>query len=199
MKKKWNYYQIKWTSFFATAFILALGLTALYMARPTKEAPKAPPAEQSAPPKQPAGHYSNAAFGTLIEENLSEFGFIKEISFSGKDEGEFALSGTLSNPKRLTAVCPELKPFEMVLGVLKGESITANGHIGEGEDGNGRFIIDTITFSGHTLPAGIATGYIDEYTALNDLLEVPIGQIALSEAGITFKEVPAAIQIASCK
>lgn len=199
MKKAWNYYKIKWTSFFVTALILAMGLTTLYLMRPQNEAPSTIPDEPTELPDNRTGHYSNQAFGKLIEENLSELGFIKKIAFSGESEGHYAISGTLSDPKRLTAVCKELEPFEMILGVLKGESVTVKGHIGEGEDGNGRFVVDTVTFSGHTLPAGIATSYIDEYTALNDLLEVPVSQISLSESGITFQEIPTAIQIASYK
>ncbi len=199
MKKAWNYYKIKWTSFFVTALILAMGLTTLYMMRPQSEAPAPTPDDEVKIPHNPSGHYSNQVFSRLIEDNLSELGFIKEIAFSGESEGHYAISGTLSDPKRLTAVCKELEPFEMLLGVLKGENVTVKGHIGEGEDGNGRFVVDTVTFSGHTLPAGIATSYIDEYTALNDLLEVPVSQIALSESGITFQEIPTAIQIASYK
>ncbi len=198
MKKSWNYYKIKWTAFFVTVFILGLGLTALYMARPQKTAPT-PQLPQQDLTEDRAGHYSNTAFGALIEKNLSELAFIKEICFSGKDEGHFAITGTLSDPKRLAAVCPELAPFSMLLNVLKGESVTINGHIGEDDEGNGCFVADTITFSGHTLPAGVATDYIEEYTGLNDLLEVPVGHIALNEEGITFKEVPTAIRIASYK
>ncbi len=199
MKKSWNYYKIKWTAFFVTAFILTLGLTALYMARPQKTAPDAQPSQEEESGNGQAGHYSNTAFGSLIEENLSELAFIKEIQFSGGDEGYFTITGTLSDPKRLTAVCPELEPFSMLLSVLKGESVTISGHIGEDDEGNGCFVADTITFSGHTLPAGIATTYIEEYTGLNDLLEVPVEQIALNEEGITFREIPTAIQIASYK
>lgn len=199
MKHTWNYYRIKWTAFFITIFILAVGLTALYMARPQK-----PITEQEQAPQQPidqpqAGHYSNAAFGALIEENLSELNFIEEINFDGKDEGFFSLSGILSNPKRLTVICPELEPFGIFLTVLKNKSVTINGHLGENEDGKGCFIADTVTFSGQTLPAGIATTYIEKYTGLNELLDVPVEQISLSEEGITFREIPTAIQIASCK
>lgn len=201
MKKSWNYYKVKWTAFFITVLVLGLGLTALYMARPQSEET---PIKESAPsesnPENITGHYSNETFGNLIENTLSELNFIEEISFSGKSEGLFSISGTFSNPNRLVAVCPELEPYKIFLNALKGESVTIDGHIGENSEGSGRFIADTITFSGHTLPAGIATSYIDEYTGLNDLLEVPINQITLTESGITFtQEIPTAIQIASYK
>ncbi len=199
MKKSWNYYKIKWTAFFATALILGLGLTILYMARPQRTVPAPQNLEQEHQEQPQKGYYSNTAFSRLIENNLAELGFIKDLDFSGESEGYFTLSGTLSDPKRLTAVCPDLAPFGMLLGVLKGESVTLNGHLGENENGSGCFVVDTLTFSGHTIPAGIATTYIDEYTTLNDLLEVPVSQIALSEDGITFQELPAAIQIASYK
>lgn len=199
MKHNWNYYRIKWTAFFVTIFILAVGLTSIYMARPQK-----PLAEKEQSPQQPiseqqAGHYSNTAFGALIEENLSELDFIKGIDFNGKDEGFFSISGTLSNPKRLAALCPELEPFGLFLTVLKDKSVTINGHLGANEEGKGCFIADTVTFSGQTLPAGIATTYIEKYTGLNELLDVPVEQIALTEEGVTFRELPTAIQIASCK
>lgn len=199
MKKAWNYYKIKWTAFFTTALVLGLGLTALYMARPQKSdpLPHDPISEQESP--QQPGHYSNTAFSRLIEDNLSEFGFIKDLAFSGENEGFFTLSGTLSDPKRLTAVCPDLAPFGILLGALKGEHVTLNGHLGESETGTGCFVVDTLTFSNHTMPAGIATTYIEEYTTLNDLLGVPVHQIALTEEGVTFGEVPTAIQIASNK
>ena len=119
MKKSWNYYRIKWTAFFVTVFILALGLTALYMARPQKTVPDTSSPQPDSTATDRAGHYSNTAFGALIEENLSELAFIKEIRFSGESEGHFSITGTLSDPKRLATICPELEPFSMFLNVLK--------------------------------------------------------------------------------
>lgn len=201
MKRPWNYYKVKWTAFFITVFILGIGLLGLFMARPqTVKQPEHESIVPDTPPENTAGYYSNTVFGEMIQENLSELNFIQEIRFNGESEGHFSISGTFSDPERLTAICTELAPFKSLLNALQGESITINGHIGESADGNGCFIADTITFSGHTLPAGIATSYIDEYTGLNDLLEVPVNQIQLTESGITFqKELPTAIQIALYK
>lgn len=197
MKKSCNYYKIKWTAFFITVLVLGIGLTAIYISRPQTEPPQTENQQTKPPVQNSAGHYTNEAFGNLIEENLTELGFIKNIGFSGKSEGQFTLTGTLSAPERLVAVCPELKSFSVLLNALKGEKVTVKGHIGEDDGGNGCFVTDTITFSGYTLPAAVATSYIEEYTGLNDLLEVPINQISLTEDGITFKqELPTAIQIA---
>ena len=201
MKKFSNYYKIKWSAFFITVFVLGIGLLGLYMARPqTTDQPKQDNSVPETMPDNTAGYYSNTAFGKLIEENLSELNFIQKIQFKGESEGHFSISGIFSDPERLTAICTELAPFKTIMNALKGENITINGHIGESTDGNGCFIADTITFSGHTFPAGVATSYIDEYTGLNDLLEVPVHQIELTSSGITFqKEIPTAIQIASYK
>lgn len=197
MKRSWNYYKVKWTAFFATVLILGLGLTTLYIMRPQQESSMPDPLPPSNSAEENAGYYSNEAFSQLIEENLSEFGFLKSIVFKGTGEGNFTLQGVLASPDRLIAVCSALKPYSTLLNALKNESILVKGHIGENELGNGCFVTDTITFSSYTLPAAIATSYIDEYTGLNDLLEVPIQQIDLSEAGITFREeLPAVIQIA---
>ncbi len=201
MNTKWNYYKIKWTAFFVTVFILGLGFTVIYMTRPRADhTPPQSNGTQISDQDNKTGYYSNQAFGDLIETTLSELNFIEDIRFSGKSEGHFSLTGTFSNPKRLVAVCPELESFAIVLNALKGEAVTINGHIGENAYGNGCFIADTITFSDHTLPAGIATSYIEKYTGLNDLLEVPVHQISLTERGITFaKAIPTAIQIAVYK
>ena len=146
------------------------------------------------------GTFSNADFSMLIEDNLAALGFVNNIRFQGKGEGQFSVSGTFCDPARLTAVCSDLKPFEAVLTTLKDETITINGHLGQNEQGKGCFVADTITFSGITVPAGIATAYIDQFTALNDLLDVPYEQIVVSENGIRFSQkLPGVIQTALCK
>lgn len=197
MKKTCNYYKIKWTAFFITVLVLGIGLTAIYLSRPQTEVPQTENEYTKPPMQNSVGHYTNEAFAGLIEENLTELGFIKDIGFNGKSEGQFTLTGTLSAPDRLLAICTDLKPFSTLLNALKGEKVTVKGHIGENDNGNGCFVTDTITFSGYTLPAAVATSYIEEYTGLNDLLEVPISQISLTESGITFaQELPTAIQTA---
>lgn len=199
MKKAWNYRKIKWTAFFTTVFVLGTGLTVLYMMQPktTEEKPQTSQ-ESEENTENAAGYYSNEAFGTLIESNLAELGFAEEITFRGESEGQFVMEGALSEPDRLIAVCGDLKPYSTLLNAIKGETVTIKGHIGENDEGNGCFVTDTITFSGYTLSAAVATSYIEEYTGLNDLLEVPYHQISLSESGITFQEeLPAVIQIAS--
>jgi hypothetical protein len=198
MKKSSNYYKIKWGSFFATALILTCGILIALLLQPKTATPQQPQEKQLQENNSTKGHYSNASFSKLIEETLSEYGFIDTISFEGKTDGRFSLSGTLSNPERLAAVCPDLKSAASVLSSLKGKKITINGHLGENERGYGQFVSDTISFSGLTLPAGIATNYIEQYTTLNALLEVPIQQISINEEGVHFaNELPAVIQIAS--
>lgn len=198
MRESNNYYRIKWGSFFATVLILGVGILGAMLLRRGSPAPESLPPQEESEIQGQSGHYTNTAFGQLIEQNLSELGFIEELAFEGKNEGRFSLTGTLSNPARLTAICPDLKSADMVLNSLKGKQITINGHLGENENGNGQFVTDTITFSGLTIPAGIATEYIEQYTSLNSLLEVPMHQININETGVSFSnEIPTAIQIAS--
>ncbi len=200
MKKQTNYYKIKWSSFFITVAALAIGLLIVFFITPQKQinTPETTPNDLTAHPDQ-QGYYTNAAFSRLIEENLSELGFIEELEFQGQEEGQFTISGILSHPERLSAICTDLKPFEGLLKALQDETVSIKGHLGENDAGNGCFVSDTITFSGYTLPAGSATDYIEEYTGLNDLLEVPFHQICMDETGVLFQEeIPAAInQIAS--
>lgn len=199
MKQAFSYYKIKWTAFFLTVLVLGLGLSGIYLTR-SKSASTPEPQEKTEDTVPPgsSGFYTNEAFSSLIEVSLSDLGFVSDITFRGEDEGRFQVSGTLSEPERLTAVCAKLKPYEDLLKALEGESVTISGHLGESEEGYGQFIADTIRFADYTLPAAMATPYIDQYTGLNDLLAVPLQQITLSENGIAFqKEVPAAIQIAS--
>ncbi len=200
MKKQTNYYKIKWSSFFTTVAILAFGLLIVFFITPQKQIndPTPTPNELPLKPNQ-EGYYTNTAFSRLIEENLSELGFIEQLEFQGQEEGQFTISGVLSHPERLSAICADLKPFEGHLNALKDEPVSIKGHLGENDAGNGCFVSDTITFSGYTLPAGSATDYIEEYTGLNDLLEVPFYQIRMDETGVLFQEeIPAAInQIAS--
>ena len=198
--KKQNYYKIKWSSFFITVATLTLGLLIVFFIKPQKQiSTPSPELNDYAPKPSQEGYYTNAAFSKLMEENLSELGFIEQLEFQGQGEGEFIINGVLSNPERLSAICTDLKPFEGLLKALKNESVSIKGHLGENDNGYGCFISDTITFSGYTLPAGAATNYIEEYTGLNDLLGVPFSQIQLDETGILFREeIPAAInQIAS--
>ncbi len=199
MKNSNKYYKIKWGSFFATVLILAAGVLSAMILRTGVSSPETPPQQQTEPNVEDQnGHYTNADFGHLIEDNLSDLGFIGDLTFKGKSEGRFSITGTLTNPSRLTAICPELQDLDTVLNSLKGKQITINGHLGEDEAGYGQFVSDTIGFSGLTLPAGIATTYIEQYTSLNSLLEVPIHQIKIDEDGVYFiDEIPTAIQIAS--
>lgn len=191
---KSNYRKIKWTSLSITLLILLSGLFTLYLLG------KQPSLEPTPQPAQPdwiessAGHYTNEDFSHLLENSLSSFNFLKNIQFKGLVDGHFILSGTLSEPKHLIALCPELASFESLLTSLKDEPISIHGHLGETAEGNGRFIADTITFSGYTFPAGTITPYIEQYTAINDLLEVPLEEITVDSKGITFqKELPASI------
>ena len=200
MKTSNKYYKIKWSSFFATILILGIAILGAFAIRSKEYTPKSPILQETKPqhPQNSTGQYSNADFGLLIQENLSDLGFIDSLTFNGKSEGRFSITGTLSNPARLAAICPDLQAMEGVLNSLKGKQITINGHLGENEAGCGQFVSDTISFSGLTLPAGIATEYIEQYTSLNSLLEVPIHQIEMNEDGVHFiDEIPTAIQIAS--
>ena len=197
MKNNWNYRKIKWTSFFVTVAILSISFAIMYV--PPLLSPNEQPITKAKQHPVTPGFYSNEEFSKLIEENLSEFNFIESISFSSKKEGHYTIQGILTNPKRLLVLCEELKPYSLLLDALQGESIQISGHLGENEYGNGQFVFDTITFSEYTLPATIATEYIDKYTGLNDLLEASIETISIAEDGITFTDkIPLFIQTASC-
>ncbi|MBQ7095332.1 MAG: hypothetical protein IJN80_02615 [Clostridia bacterium] len=199
MKKKISYYKIKWTAFLLTISALLMGLAIIWLnGQQTMNDPISEKQPDPAPIiEHSAGHYSNQAFSQLLERNLSELGFLSQIQFEGKEEGHFSVSGVLSNPDRLAAACPDLSAFESLLTALKDEKITIQGHLAEAENGTGRIIADTITFSGHTLPAGAATPYIEQYTAVNDLFAVPYDQISVTNDGVTFlQELPASIQTA---
>ncbi len=199
MKKTFSYYKIKWTAFTITILVLGFGLAAIYlMRRPQNTTQEQSPANENAQEAETAGFYTNEAFSSLIEENLKELGFSSNLSFVGREEGQFTLSGTLADPSRLSAICTDLKPFESLLSALKGETVTINGHLGEQENGNGQWVADTITFSGYSMSAAAATPYIEEYTGLNDLIAVPYDDIAIDQNGITFHNaIPASIQTAA--
>lgn len=198
MKNRTNYFKIKWGSFLLTFALLSLGILFALLLSPQTTTPEEPELNVQEPLNVPSGFYSNASFAQLMEANLSELGFINEMTFEGTNDGQFIISGVLCEPTRLSALCPELSPLAPMLNTLKDQRISIQGHLGENEAGYGKFISDTITFSGYTIPAGIATEYIEEYTGLNDLLEVPFREIELSDLGIQFEaEIPAAIQIAS--
>ncbi len=193
MKKHNEKHALRWPTLFFL-FLIATLLISGYLSLENEERP---PTEQ--PQKENIsvfdGALTNSDFSNLIENNLADLGFVDTIQFQGKSDGRFSVSGTLSDPKRLTSVCTELKGFESVLSVLEGERITVHGHLGKDEKGNGCFVTDTITASGFTVPAGAATEYIEEYTTLNTLLEVPYEQITLNNDGISFaKELPRVIQ-----
>ena len=198
MKKTTNYFKIKWGSFLLTFVLLGLGIIAAFLLSPKSITPEDPELNVQEPLNAQSGFYTNEAFAQLMETNLSELGFIDEMTFKGSNEGRFTISGVLCEPTRLATLCPELSPFSSILNTLKNQRISIQGHLGENEAGYGKFISDTISFSGYTIPAGIATDYIEEYTGLNDLLEVPLNEIELTHLGIKFKaELPAAIRIAS--
>ncbi len=198
MKKRTNYFKIKWGSFLLTFILLGLGIIAALLLSPKDTVTKEPELNVQEPLNVQSGFYTNEDFAQLMEANLSELGFINEMTFEGTDEGRFIISGTLCDPSRLSALCPELSALSPILNTLKNKRVSIQGHLGENEAGYGKFISDTISFSGYTIPAGVATEYIEEYTGLNDLLEVPMNEIELNHLGIKFKaEIPAAIQIAS--
>ena len=198
MKNIINYFKIKWGSFLLTFILLSLGIIVALFLTPKNSVPEEPELNVQEPLNVQSGFYSNEAFAQLMESNLSELGFINKMTFEGTDEGQFKISGILCEPSRLSTLCPELSPLSPILNTLKDQRISIQGHLGENEAGYGKFISDTITFSGYTVPAGIATEYIEEYTGLNDLLEVPFREIELSNLGIKFEaEIPAAIQTAS--
>lgn len=197
MKKTWTYYKIKWTSFFLTFLALFLGFIIVYIVqKPNKtDHNSSDPESEFLLKYNPDGHYTNEEFSALIDLNLTDLDFLTGIVFTGKTEGEFTIEGTLDKPERLIAACKELESFDSLIIALKDESISINGHIGENEMGNGCFVADTITIQGQKHPASIATSYIEQYTCLNDLLEVPIDQIGLAENGITFyDDLPPVIQ-----
>lgn len=198
MKNTTNYFKIKWGSFLFTFFLLGLGVMAALFLSPKRIAPEEPELNVQEPLNVQSGFYTNEAFAQLMEANLSELGFINEMTFKGSNEGRFTISGVLCEPTRLATLCPDLSPFSALLKTLKDQRISIQGHLGENEAGYGKFISDTISFSGYTIPAGIATEYIEEYTGLNDLLEVPMSEIELTDLGIKFKaELPSVIRIAS--
>lgn len=199
MKKTESNGLTKWTVFFLVILLLGFVFSALHLnqrngSTPNTETPNHTPLKSADPSN---GVVTNEAFAALIEENLAELAFVENITFKGEDEGHFQISGTVSSPERIITLFTELKPYKALLSVLKGETVTINGHLGEDDNGYGCFVTDTVTFTDYTVPAGIATEYIEEYTGLNDLLEVPIEQINLTENGISFSEgLPGIIQTA---
>lgn len=197
MKHTWNYYKIKWTSFFITFAILGTGLAIiLIMGRQSEEPGQEAPLEPL-PATPSAGHYSNEDFSRLMDENLKELGFLTDIAFQGTGEGSFTIKGTLKDAGRLMAACPELKVYTVLLRALEGETLMMEGHLGEAEDGTGQIIADTLTFADYHISAGEATPYIEQYTTINELFAVPLREITLDESGITFEgELPAFIQTA---
>lgn len=199
MRSKNKYSKFKWGSLFFTLMILGIGITVAVLLPSEKEETAAPKVDKiEFDQTNSAGHYTNAAFGKLISENLSEFAFLNEISFEGKENGQLIISGILSSPKRLVTACPDLKPYSTILESLKDAKIEIQGHLGANEQGNGYLICDAILLSGHKIPGAPATEYIEKYTALNDLFDAPIDQIHIDNTGIYFEEeIPKAIQIAS--
>ena len=199
MKHSSRYRTLKWSAFFLTVILLSIGFVSVYLLN--KAEPPAPLAPNNTLPTQnKSGELSNEEFASLIEENLSELGFIKDITFKGSEEGTFTITGTISNPDRLITLCKELKPYALILNAFKGTEVSIHGHLGADENGNGQFISDTITCAGLNSPAGIATTYIEEYTGLNDLFEVPIEEISITQDGISFSSaLPTFIQTALYK
>ena len=91
MKKSTTGGITQWTIALLTILILGLGFSAFYLSRKNgsasnNELPNTTPlpfADSS------EGSLTNETFAALIEENLSELGFVKEITFKGADEGQF--------------------------------------------------------------------------------------------------------------
>lgn len=196
--KKTNQRTIRWSSILfllLAAATLAFGLSTN----------KTPSADQETPPKAPlhqaqSGTLSNEEFSQLIEQSLKELNFVENVTFSGKDDGYFNISGTFTNPERLLTLNSELRSFEFLLTALKNESVTIQGHLGKNELGNGCFVTDTVTFSDYTVPAGIGTEYLERYTTLNQLLAVPFEEIRFSKTGVSYENgLPEFIQTALYK
>lgn len=199
MKKTMYHGTFKWTAIFLILIVLSVLLFSLYLNQKNPSQIDIEEPEQT-PLEVNKGTLSNETFAALIEENLSELGFAESIHFEGEDFGYFDINGTLSAPERLTAVAPELKSLEIFFDAMKGEVFTIHGHLGKNDDGNGCFVTDTITFSNYTVPAGIATEYIEKYTGLNKLLKVPFEQIKIMNDGVTFEgALPEIIQTALYK
>ena len=199
MKKQSSYHKIKWISFSLTAAMLTASIIIVFLLYPKESNSATPEVLRPTTQKETAtGHYTNAAFGSLMEETLSDLNFIEDLQFNGQEDGQFSIRCKLSSAGNLTAVFADLKPYEAILNTLKGEQIEIKGHLGEKETGKAQLIVDAITFADYSIPASSATTYIEKYTSLNDLFEVPIEQISIDENGIYFsQEVPDAIRIAS--
>ena len=65
MKIKWNYYKIKWTSFFFTVILLSAGFVFIYFKN--KAEPVFPLGETEEAKPSVQGYYTNEDFGKLIE------------------------------------------------------------------------------------------------------------------------------------
>ncbi len=197
--KKTNQNIIRWSTIL---FMLLAGSLLAYNIFFSKTTPfpnnEPHPQNQLTPSRD--GTLSNETFSKLIEQNLSELGFIENISFVGKEDGYFSICGTFTSPERFSTLIGELSSLEVLLKALKNETISIEGHLGKNEIGNGCFVTDTITFSGYTVPAGIGTEYIEQYTGLNQLLAVPYEEIRFSEKGVFYENgLPAIIQTALYK
>ncbi len=197
MKYPSSYYKIKWTAFFLTAFILASGFMILSFLNPNSISENETTKSNAPKAEARSGYFSNESFGQLIENTLNPYEFAENIHFRGCGEGSYCITADLKDAQRLVALCRPLRPYSAFLEALEGNTIEVLGHIGESESGNGCFIADTIKISDISIPAGITSDYIEEYSALNQLLEVPYKQITLNEDGITFSgALPEIIRIA---
>ena len=198
MKKRFNYYSIKWIAFFLTVVILGFSTAGIYLQRLHLNKTARPTPPESKDPTRYSQKLSNQEIGTLVENKLNPLKFMDDIQFKGSADGFFTITAKLSKPENILAINGAFNGFEDLLSSLKGERFVLKGHIGETEEGAGKFVADTFSFSGYTIPAGPITSFIESYTNLNELVNVPYNQIMISESGISYeKDLPETIQIVS--
>ncbi len=197
MKKEFSYYQFKWTAFFIAILIIGFTVAGYLSSRKDSNSEIVPSPTPAVPQVQQNGFISNHSFAQLIEANLQELELLENVSFQGGEDGDFNITATITSLSTLAAVADELKPYQSFLGGLKGKNVRINGHLSENELGNGMLTVHTIVYSGHTIPAAAVTPYLEKYTSLNDLVDVPFHEITINQSGITFADqIPAFIQTA---
>ncbi len=197
MKKEFSYYRFKWTAFFIAILIIGFTVAGYLSSRQNYSGEKEPEPALPNPQVHQDGFISNRSFARLIEANLQELGLLKDVAFQGGEDGDFNITATIKSLSALTSIAEELKPYQSFLNGLNGENLRINGHLSENERGNGMITVDTIVYSGHTIPASAVTPYLEKYTSLNDLVDVPFHEITIDQSGITFADqIPAFIQTA---